>query len=314
MGQPNGRFDGSNNVLEFFYGARLPPDLWPYVAATAAVQQRAKALGFEARLAAPFGSRVHERQEAYDERGTVLRPDTLRVQWLEGRYLALSDVLPRRHLIYVEAEKPMFFHTLHVRPHLVDPGPPEEELTVDLVPRRIRGKRPADAVVAELTVGCSTNGDVPLEFSRAASLLMEACGRLREDQPRYRGVLATEKDTWVQGLEEDEQWLTQLTVATMAQAFPNGKFATVGFSHDMDGGSHLMDIQDVGDEVYVLPLKMPKDVTCGSSYGKVMWLPEVSRGWWIDMVSAILVVYIDSENKCLYPSIRGGGTTQPFGK
>ena len=70
------------------HGARLPPDLWPYAASTAAVQQRARALGFEARLAAPFVSRVHVRQKAYDEKGTVLRPDNLRVQWLGGRYQA----------------------------------------------------------------------------------------------------------------------------------------------------------------------------------------------------------------------------------
>ena len=257
------------------HGARLPPDLWPYAASTAAVQQRARALGFEARLAAPFGSRVHVRQKAYDEKGTVLRPDNLRVQWLEGRYLGLSDVLPRGHLIYVEGEKPMFFHTLHVRPHLVDPGPPEEEFAVDLVPRRIRGKRPPDAVVAELSLGSSTIGDADSESSRAASLLLEVCGRLRQDQPRYRGVLATKKEIWVQGLEEDERWLTQLMVATMAQAFPDGKFATVGFSDEVDGGSHLMDIQDVGDEVYVLPLKMPKD---GGHLWIELWEGDVVTG------------------------------------
>ena len=257
------------------HGARLPPDLWPYAASTAAVQQRARALGFEAQLAAPFGSRVHVRQKAYDEKGTVLRPDNLRVQWLEGRYLGLSDVLSRGHLIYVEGEKSMFFHTLHVRPHLVDPGPPEEEFAVDLVPRRIRRKRPPDAVMAELALGLSTKGDASSDFSRAASLLLEACGRLREDQPRYRGVLATKKEIWVQGLEEDERWLTQLMVAMMAQAFPDGKFATIGFSDDVDGESHLMDIQDVGDEVYVLPLKMPKD---GGHLWIELWEGDVVTG------------------------------------
>ena len=45
----------------------------------------------------------------------------------------------------------MFIHTLHVRARLRDPGP--EELEVSLVPRRIRGKRPAEepAVVISQT-------------------------------------------------------------------------------------------------------------------------------------------------------------------
>ena len=61
----------------------------------------------------------------------------------------------------------------------------------------------------------------------------------------------------------------------MALAFSDGKFATVGFSDDVDGGSHLMDIQDVGDEVYVLPLKMPKD---GGHLWIELWEGDVVTG------------------------------------
>ena len=134
--------------------AGLAPEFWLFAVSAAATQQRSEVLGFTTKSAAPFGAKVMVKQKPYDERGTVAKPDNLKSQWLSGKYRGLSDVTPQGHLVYVEGDRPMFIHTLHVRARLHDPGPPAEELELSLVPRRIRGKRPPEepAVVISQTM------------------------------------------------------------------------------------------------------------------------------------------------------------------
>ena len=95
--------------------------------------QRSDVLGFTTKVAAPFGAKVLVKQKPYDERGTIAKPDNLKSQWLDGKYLGLSDIIPHGHLVYVDGERSMFIHTMHVRARLHDPGPPAEELEVSLV-------------------------------------------------------------------------------------------------------------------------------------------------------------------------------------
>ena len=124
--------------------ADLAPEFWPFAVQAAAAQQRSEVLGFTTKMAARFGAKVLVKQKPYDERGTVAKPDNLKSQWLDGKYLGLSDTIPHGHLVFVQGDRLMFIHTLHVRARLHDPGPPAEELEVSLVPRRIRGKRPPE--------------------------------------------------------------------------------------------------------------------------------------------------------------------------
>ena len=77
--------------------AGLGPEFWPFAISMAASQQRSEVLGFTTKVAAPFGAKVLVKQKPYDERGTVAKPDNLKSQWLDGKYLGLSDVIPQGH-------------------------------------------------------------------------------------------------------------------------------------------------------------------------------------------------------------------------
>ena len=151
----------------------MSPEFWPFAVAMASAKQRAETLGFTTRVAAPFGSRVLVKQKPYDERGTVAKPDNMKVMWLEGKYLGLSDVIPHGHLVYVDGERKMFIHTAHVRARLHDPGPPVEELEVSLIPRRVRGKSPA--VPPAVVVAQSQVDNVQASYGSTSSSLQRDC-------------------------------------------------------------------------------------------------------------------------------------------
>ncbi|CAE7228157.1 unnamed protein product, partial [Symbiodinium sp. CCMP2456] len=65
-----------------------------------------------------------------------------------GRYVGLSSILDNGHVVYIPDEqgtREKFIHTFHVRPRLIDPGLPQQELIVDDPPRprrRVEGKTP----------------------------------------------------------------------------------------------------------------------------------------------------------------------------
>ena len=75
--------------------AGLALEFWPLAVSMAAAQQRSATLGFTTKVAAPFGAKVLVKQKPYDERGMVAKPDNLKSQWLSGKYLGLSDVIPQ---------------------------------------------------------------------------------------------------------------------------------------------------------------------------------------------------------------------------
>ena len=83
----------------------------------------------------------------------------LRTKWQKGRYVGLSTILHHGHLVYVRAEgedKEKFFHTLHVRPNLVEPGEPDIEMRADypLKPRRrVPEKTPVEEVEMRAMTG-----------------------------------------------------------------------------------------------------------------------------------------------------------------
>ena len=208
-------------------------------------------------MAAPFGSRVLVKQNPYDERGTVAKPDNMKVMWLEGKYLGLSDVIPHGHLVYVDGERKMFIHTAHVRARLHDPGPPVEELEVSLIPRRVRGKSPAvpPAVVVAQSQVDNVQATDPLH--RACNVIA-SMATTWGTTPKIRGAYGYPGDMLVYGCDPEGQWITQLLVATMVQAFPDSRFATVDLQDQYDGGTLVRRTTNCGEQVYVLPLVMPE--------------------------------------------------------
>ena len=196
--------------------AAMPPAFWPFAVTMASAKRRAETLGFTTRVAAPFGAKVLVKQKPYDERGTVAKPDNMKVMWLEGKYLGLSDVILQGHLVYVDGERSMFIHTAHVRARLRDPGPPVEELEVSLIPRRVRGKSPA--VPPAVVVAQSQVDDVhTTDPLHPACNVIAAMATTWGTTPKIRGVYGYPGDVLVYGCDQEGQWITQLLVATVCR-------------------------------------------------------------------------------------------------
>ena len=156
--QTNGRAEGTvrwvkDRIRTLLMSARLPTKLWPLAAEVAAAEQRSMMLGWRSLLAAPFGATVYIKKKPFKATGPRLRADAFESKWIKGKYMGLSGLLNRGHVVYVpaqEGETEAFLHTLHVRSDLVDPGEPELELRVDpaMKPRhKVVGKQSPDRIV-----------------------------------------------------------------------------------------------------------------------------------------------------------------------
>ena len=117
------------------------------------------------------------------------------------------------------------------------PGPPAEELEVNLIPRRIRGKTPG--VPAAVVVAQSQVDDV-----RAANPIHRACQVIASmvttwgSTSKIRGAYGyPKKSSSLYGGELEDQWTAQLLVATMLQASADSRFATVDLQNQFDGGT-----------------------------------------------------------------------------
>ena len=143
---------GKDRIRTLLGSTSLPIRLWPTAATAAAAEQRARVLRWKSILAAPYGATVHLRKKGFDKAGPLQREHGLESKWMVGKNVGLSTILHHGHLVYVpggkdDAEK--FYHTMHVRPNLVDPGGPETEMRADMVPkprRRMSAKTDQGAV------------------------------------------------------------------------------------------------------------------------------------------------------------------------
>ena len=95
--------------------AGFPPELWPCPMCASAAQQRAEALGFTSKLAAPFGARCLVKAKAA-AKGEISE------SWISGRYAGLSPTVDDGHLVYRDDGKGNgFAQTLHVRTSTLEP-------------------------------------------------------------------------------------------------------------------------------------------------------------------------------------------------
>ena len=88
--------------------------------------------------------------------------------------------------------------------------------------------------------------------------------------PKIQGVYGLPGNVRVHGCDPQAQWITQLLVATIAQAFADARFATVDLQDIYDGGTRVRRETGCGRKVYVLPLVMPKE-------GRHLWV-EIQPG------------------------------------
>ena len=128
----------------------------------------------------------------------------------------------------------MFIRTLHVRARLHVPGQ-TEELEVSLVPRRTRGKQRAAVVISQTQVA---NFEVEDPIRRACQVIA-SMSTTWGTTPKIRGVYSLPGDVRVYGCDPQGQWDTQLPVSTIAQAFPDARFAMVDLQDQYDEGTRV---------------------------------------------------------------------------
>ncbi|CAE7622475.1 unnamed protein product [Symbiodinium sp. CCMP2592] len=268
-------------------GARMPTRLWALAAEAATAMQRAKVLSWRSRMMAPFGAVVHVKQKAFDSSGPRKRDRAFETKWLKGYYVGLSSILDGGHVVYVpqetEDDREKFLHTFHVRPRLLDPGVPQDELHVDDPPRprrRVVEKKSPDRVEMR-TMGLSEAEVREYVLQRSACLLemwnLEQAERfiielLEADffGERKFGIFRHGGSVgWLNGSEEFPD-LARVLARIVHEAEPEATFTSIWVTRDSMKGYHK-DINNDADTVnYALPLQVPDK-------GGQLWL-ELGQG------------------------------------
>ena len=288
-------------------GARLPQQLWPSAVQYACAQQRASVLGFETKLAAPFGSKVLIKKKSYVGAHHGGKLDDLAPRWEEGYYLGLSDTVRGGHLVYVDHEGSRFLHTLHVRPHVHDPGPPEEVMEAEPPReprRRLREKTPGLSTITtmhqvsplEIEDELRKEAEKVLQdwnIERAEDLVIQACALLPNVANKY-GVF---RHGGVMGLTRasyEYPWIAKVMVRIIQEVDPDAEFASIYLSVDGDKGLHMDSRNEAGTYNYVYPLRLPRR-------GGDLWI-ELCNG---DVIAGKILELKDKAGKSHYGTALG---------
>ncbi|CAE7422884.1 unnamed protein product [Symbiodinium sp. CCMP2592] len=278
--------------------AGLPQRLWPSAISVAASMQRGDVLGFEPKLAAPYGSKVLVRKRHLD--GPKL--DDLAPRWLSGVYVGLSDSLSKGHLVYVsDGEGERFVHTLHVRAGLHDPGPPEEEVQADLPgppERRVRGKASGSGdVVAVSKAQVFDEG----EFQQRAEVLLQSwnleaaeclvrdVARLLPEDERVYGMFRHGGRIGVTKSTVERPWFAMLLNKVMQDRASDAEYAAIFVSMNNEREVHIDRNNALGAMNHLLPISMPRR-------GGELWM-ELRDG---DVVSGKVIELLSGEGRARY--------------
>ncbi|CAE7863092.1 unnamed protein product [Symbiodinium microadriaticum] len=267
-------------------GSRLPVALWPQAAEAAAAAQRSRVLGWRSALKAPFGAIVHIKERAFDSSGPRRRERAFESRWFKGHYMGLSSILEGGHVIYLPKDgedTERFFHTCHVRPRLIDPGPPEVVLHANEPPRprrRVAEKASPD----NIEMKAAKVGDAAfLDYveKRSKELLESWSGEEAEEfvlelasvdffKDRKFGVFRHGGQVgWLSG-SIDSPSLAQLLATMVLEVNPEATFTSIWVSKDTERGLHKDTNNDEESLNYAIPLSMP-------SKGGNLWI-ELSPG------------------------------------
>ena len=298
-------------IRALLIGSGLPLRLWRSAADTSCVLQRAALTGMESKLAAPFGSTVHVRKRPYTGAGTTAKPDSLRSQWVKGRYLGLSSTLNSGHVIYIppeDGQPETFIHIFHVR-CLTDPGFLEEEFREhhpEPPLRRIRGKQHPAPEISSAQVTSSGSDpikdlqseveDVLVHWNQDRALeLLDRASRVLDMTDSKVGAYRHGGVTGLLKATEKYPWLTRLMVWCFTELDDDITFTAVYMSVDTERDVHVDRNNQDGSMNYVIPVAVPKS-------GGGVWV-ELRPG---DRVSGSVSTRTDSAGKQRF------GTTRPL--
>ena len=251
--------------------AKLPTRLWPTAVEAAAAIQRNKVLGGPIKMLAPYGAPVVIKQKVVDSSGPRRRERAFESKWARGRYVGLSGVLDRGHLVYLPPDgdrKEKFIHTLHVRAGLVDPGIPVMEDEPPKPRRKLVEKTPAEQV--EMRFLEATHEEQRDYVSRRSQQLLEDWSQ--EEALGFVDELAEKKffdDTkfgiyrhggtvgWLMGFKEHPE-LSQVLATIVTYYNPEATFTAIWVARDMEKGMHRDFNNDEEAVNYVIPIRVPK--------------------------------------------------------
>ena len=268
--------------------SRLPTRLWPTAVEAATSTQRARVLGWQHKMLAPYGSTVHVKQKAFDSSGPRRRERAFESKWFKGTYVGLSNILENGHVIYIPGvgdAKEKFIHTLHARKKLVDPGPPPDEieaLDIGIVKprRRLMSKTPIAGV--EMRMAMLEKQEVEMYIKKRADLLLQEWNQdeavklvdelaehnFFEDHKfgvfRHGGSVG-----WLRGMAEYPE-LARVLAKILVVANPEATFTSMIVARNMDRGMHRDFNNDENAVNYVYPIRVPKR-------GGDLWV-ELSKG------------------------------------
>ena len=200
--------------------------------------------------------------------------------------MGLSSILHHGHLVYVpgnEEEKEKFFHTLHVRPNLVEPGEPDVEMRADVTGkprRRVLDKTPVDEVeMRRLDTAREELHNLAVKKAKeiletwlledAISLVTTlADGGFFESRKfgvyRHGGSVG-----WLKGLP-DYPDLSRLLAKIVTEHEPEATFTSILVSCNVGKDLHRDINNDYQTKNYVIPLECPTD-------GGSLWI-ELKEG------------------------------------
>ena len=255
-------------------GSRLPTRLWPTAIEAVTAMQRAKVLNWKSKLIAPYGAVVHVKQKAFDSSGPRRRERAFETKWMRGHYVGLSGILENGHVVFVpgdEDRKEKFIHTFHVRPRLIDPGLPQQELQVEDPPkpkRKLPCKTPIERVeMRELQV---TEEEFVKYIKRRSEQLLEdwdqeeavsfvdelAEKRVFEDIKfgvfRHGGSVG-----WMRGFAEYPE-LSKVLAQLVLRVNPEATFTAIWVAKNSERGMHKDFNNDEQALNYVLPIRVPE--------------------------------------------------------
>ena len=279
--------------------AEFLPELWPCAMCAGAAQQRAEALGFTSKLAAPFGARCLVKEKAYSS--VAAAKGEISENWISGRYAGLSPTVDDGHLVYRDDGKGNgFTQTLHVRTSTLEPPECLERFEGEAVPvrRRVVGKSPPEAELraAQLDEHCCPRTWAEFEAAgkallenwdslAAKNLLMQVCQAFPDEQYqagmfRRGGVVGTLRSTW------SRSWLAAICARLLKEHDPDCTFTSVYLSNSLAKDMHIDVSNLLGSQNCILPLCLPKR-------GGDLWV-ELGSG---DVVTGPVVDHVDTRGK-----------------
>ena len=298
---------GKDQTRTLLLSAKLPTRLWPTAAEAATAIQRNKILGGPTKLIAPYGAPVVVKQKVVDSSGPRRREKAFESKWARGRYVGLSGVLDRGHLVYLPQDgdkKEKFIHTLHVRAGLVDPGVPVMEGGVE--PPKPRRKlvektpisqvdmRPVSLSQEELRGYISSRSQQLIENwsqEEALQFVDELAERRIFDETKFGIYRHGGTVGWLMGFQEYPE-LSQVLASIVTYYNPEATFTAIWVARDMEKGMHRDFNNDEEAMNYVVPIRVPKS-------GGDLWV-ELEPG---DRVKGEVLDRVDDKGRKRYGQV-----------